>query len=129
MITIDVDSTVPLEDQLCAAIRSAIARGEVSAGDALPSVRQLAADLSIHWNTVARAYRRLQDSGLLSVRRGRGVFVKPLQERIDVDEQSSARITESVRGAITEARLSGMNLAAFQDLVLGEIKQWEAGMP
>jgi DNA-binding transcriptional regulator YhcF (GntR family) len=88
----------------------------------------LAADLTIHWNTVARAYRRLQDAGLLSVRRGRGVFVKPLEERADLDAQSSARITESVRGAITEARLSGMNLTAFQDLVLGEIKQWEAGM-
>lgn len=126
MIAIDVDSSVPLEDQLCKSIRSAIARGEVGGGDALPSVRQLAADLSIHWNTVARAYRRLQDAGLLSVRRGRGVFVKAISEEKTSDEQAQSRVAGLVDTAITEARLSGMSLTSFRTLVLGEIQNWEA---
>lgn len=129
MIAIDLDSPVPLEDQLCKAIRAAIAREEVAAGDALPSVRQLAADLGIHWNTVARAYRRLADEGLLIVRRGRGVSVKPLPEGKPVEPAASARISESVREAIADARLSGMSLQAFQKLVLGEIDAWEGDTP
>lgn len=126
MITIDVNSAEPLEDQLCKAIRTAIARGEVGSGDALPSVRQLAADLSIHWNTVARAYRRLQDAGLLSVRRGRGVFVKAVSEREVTDEQARSRVAEIIDTALTEARLSGMSMTVFRSLVLGEIQNWEA---
>lgn len=127
MIAIDLDSPVPLEDQLCKAIRAAIAREEVAAGDSLPSVRQLAADLGIHWNTVARAYRRLADEGLLIVRRGRGVSVKPMPEVTDSDSGASARISESLREAIADARLSGMSMAAFRQLVLGEIEAWERG--
>lgn len=129
MISIDLDSAVPLEDQLCKAIRAAIARGEVSSGDPLPSVRQLAADLGVHWNTVARAYRRLSDAGLLSVRRGRGVFVKPLPVVDGLAATKSDTVSATVRDAITEARLSGMSMSAFRELVLGEINEWERGTP
>lgn len=58
------------------ALRQAVAQGGIGPGDELPSVRQLAGDLGVHWNTVARAYRRLSDEGLLAVRRGRGVVVR-----------------------------------------------------
>lgn len=83
-----VDSSVPLEEQVREQIREAIARGEVVAGDPLPSVRQLAGDLGIHWNTVARAYRRLRDEGLLVVGRGRG---KSLRCRVHEGWQVSLR--------------------------------------
>jgi GntR family transcriptional regulator len=76
MIRIDLSSPRPVEEQIAAALRQALARGEVRAGDELPSVRQLAGDLGVHWNTVARAYRRLAEEGLLLVRRGRSVVVK-----------------------------------------------------
>ncbi|MGH7467954.1 MAG: GntR family transcriptional regulator [Longimicrobiales bacterium] len=76
MIRIDLESPQPIEQQIAAALRQALARGEVDPGEELPSVRQLAADLGVHWNTVARAYRRLADEGLLLVRRGRSVLVR-----------------------------------------------------
>jgi DNA-binding transcriptional regulator YhcF (GntR family) len=76
MIRIDTASPRPLEDQIATALRQALARRDVGPGDELPSVRQLARDLGVHWNTVARAYRRLADEGLLLVRRGRGVVVR-----------------------------------------------------
>ena len=72
MIQIDLGDERPLEDQIATGLRKAIAQGAVAAGRELPSVRQLAADLGVHWNTVARAYRRLADEGLVTVRRGRG---------------------------------------------------------
>ena len=65
MITVDLDLPVPIEEQLCRQLRAVIARGDVRPGDPLPSVRQLADELGIHWNTVARAYRRLENGRLL----------------------------------------------------------------
>jgi GntR family transcriptional regulator len=76
MIRIDIDSPTPLEEQIVLAFRQALAHGAIQPGAELPSVRQLAADLGVHWNTAARAYRRLADEGLLVVRRGRSVVVR-----------------------------------------------------
>jgi DNA-binding transcriptional regulator YhcF (GntR family) len=76
MIRIDVSGPKPLEEQITLALRQALAQGGIAAGEELPSVRQLASDLGVHWNTVARAYRRLADDGLLVVRRGRGAVVR-----------------------------------------------------
>ncbi len=76
MIRIDLDDARPLEDQIVAGLRQALAQGAVGPGQELPPVRQLAGDLGVHWNTVARAYRRLSDDGLLIVRRGRGVIAR-----------------------------------------------------
>ena len=76
MIAIHLDSPTPLEEQIVLALRQELARGALRAGDELPSVRQLAGDLGVHWNTVARAYRRLAGEGLLAVRRGRGAVIR-----------------------------------------------------
>lgn len=76
MIRIDVSGPKPLEEQITLALRQALAQGGIAAGEELPSVRQLASDLGVHWNTVARAYRRLADEGLVVVRRGRGAVVR-----------------------------------------------------
>jgi DNA-binding transcriptional regulator YhcF (GntR family) len=72
VLRIDLNDPRPLEDQIAVGLRQAIAQRSVGPGEDLPSVRQLAGDLGVHWNTVARAYRRLADEGLLTVRRGRG---------------------------------------------------------
>lgn len=127
MITIDVESPVPLEDQLRKALRSAIARREVAPGDLLPSARQLGSDLGIHWNTVARTYRRLRDEGLLVVRRGRGVYVKEISRRAaqKLPRTRERVVTNSINEAIIEARLAGLSLEGFRAIVLGEVEKWE----
>ena len=52
-----------------------VARGELQPGDQLPTVRQLATDLRVNFNTVARAYRLLDEAGLISTQHGRGTYV------------------------------------------------------
>lgn len=74
-IEIDLASSVPLNEQVAAAIRRAIADGEAGPRDRLPPARDLAAVLGVNPNTVLRALRTLRDEGLLEFRRGRGVTV------------------------------------------------------
>jgi GntR family transcriptional regulator len=106
MIRVDVTSPRPLEDQIAAGLRQALAHGEIGPGDELPSVRQLAGDLGVHWNTVARAYRRLADERLLIVRRGRSVVARELAgqptriARTGLREQLNEVIATAVLGGI-----------------------------
>jgi GntR family transcriptional regulator len=79
LFPIDPDDPTPLYAQLEWAIRAAIARGELAEGDRLPTVRQLAVDLRINANTVARVYAELERKGVLETRRGVGSFVAPLR--------------------------------------------------
>ena len=75
LIKIDPAGTEPLFTQLAASVRGAIVRGEVSAGERLPSARDLATSLGVNIHTVLRGYQELRDEGLLELRRGRGAVV------------------------------------------------------
>lgn len=74
-IELDAASGVPFYRQIIDRVRAAIATGELSPGDRLPTVRQLAVDLSINPNTVSRAYTELELTGLVETQMGSGTFV------------------------------------------------------
>ena len=124
MIRIDLDSPVPLEEQLRSALREAIARGEVAAGQELPSSRQLGGDLGIHFNTVARAYRRLRDEGLLTIGRGRGVYVRARDEDAADAPEVRSRVEEKLRDVVTEATLGGWSLERLEELFREHLDEW-----
>ena len=84
LIAIDVNEPTPIYVQVERALRAAIATGRVPIGEQLPTVRQLAVDLRINANTVARVYAELERAGIVETRRGVGTFVasvKPLTPR------------------------------------------------
>ena len=74
-ITIDAHDRTPIYAQLERGIRVAIATGRMQSGDQLPTVRQLAVDLRVNANTVARVYITLEREGVLVTRRGVGTFI------------------------------------------------------
>lgn len=74
-IKIDPGASAPIYMQIVEKLHSLMVAGELAPGDQLPTVRQLAGDLEINFNTVARAYRWLEEAGLLSMCQGRGTFV------------------------------------------------------
>src|SRR6478672_1216295 len=76
MFTVDPSDPTPLYAQLDRGIRAAIASGRLSPGDRLPTVRQLAVDLRINANTVAKVYAELERAGVLATQRGIGTFVR-----------------------------------------------------
>ena len=74
-LQIDPGTAVPIGQQIVDGLRWAVAAGGLRPGEAVPSVREMAVRLRVNPNTVARAYRRLVEDGILSVRRGEGTFV------------------------------------------------------
>jgi GntR family transcriptional regulator len=74
-LAVDRGAGVPVGAQLAARIRSAVAAGELSAGDRLPSVRELAEDAGVNVNTARAVYGRLESEGIVRSEQGRGTFV------------------------------------------------------
>ena len=96
-IAIDIKSGVPFYRQIIEQIKFAIASGELEPGDRLPTVRQLAVDLSINPNTVIRAYRELEIEGVLDTQQGSGTFVgneKPEVNRLEKQRMLDQILTE-----------------------------------
>lgn len=121
MVTIDLDSSIPLTDQVRRGIRQAIAAGELGPDDPLPTVRQLAIDLGINLNTVARAYRQLEADGLVTAVRGRGTVVKSAQESFrEPEETVRRRLADEIRDLLASARLAGLTKDQAQGLVSRE---------
>jgi GntR family transcriptional regulator len=71
---------LPLHERVAAAVRRAIASGELGPGDALPTARELADAFGAHPNTVLRAYRALRDEGTIDLRAGRGANVRRAED-------------------------------------------------
>jgi GntR family transcriptional regulator len=82
-ILIDPKSGVPFYRQIIEQVKFAIARGDLGPGDRLPTVRQLAVNLSVNPNTVIRAYRELEIEGVLDTHQGSGTFVGHEPPQID----------------------------------------------
>lgn len=118
MLTVRLDSSQPLTDQVVVGLRCAIAQREVRAGDSLPTVRQLAADLGINMNTVSRAYRVLETSGLVTTVRGRGTVVAAEVERPGADPDATRdALALSVRDALVDMRLAGLRRGEASALI------------
>jgi GntR family transcriptional regulator len=75
LLTLDHRHPTPLYAQIERGIRAAIANGRLAPGDQLPTVRELAVDLKVNANTIARVYLDLERAGVLQTRRGVGTFV------------------------------------------------------
>ncbi len=87
---LDLHTGVPVYRQLIDQVRAGIASGNLTAGDQLPTVRQLAVDLEINPNTVMRAYRELELGGLLETHQGTGTFIsdkKPEKKTAERERQ------------------------------------------
>lgn len=124
-ITVDLQSPLSLDEQIRRQLRELVAVGALVEGQALPSVRQLAADLEVHFNTVARAYRRLQDEGLLVIGRGRGVFVKALPSRVPrPTRETREELQGRFRRILVDARLLGLSAVQTHELVLRELDRF-----
>jgi GntR family transcriptional regulator len=124
-ISLDTNSGAPLYLQLKEQMRLAIATATLRPGDQLPTVRDLAAQLRLNPNTVARVYRELCAEGLLTSRQGSGTFVADEALAL-ADGASLELVRQRFRGAIALGRSVGLaweELLALAQAMLAEAKE------
>lgn len=130
MITrLDPTSPEPLFQQLVNSVKSAVATGRMRPGDKLPSVRELAKDLVVNPNTVARAFQVLDADGVTYSRRGSGTFVAEPRPTLRKDE-GVRRTRSSLDALLAEAVHMGLSeddVRATFESALGEMRFPETG--
>jgi GntR family transcriptional regulator len=124
-ILVDFRSGEPLYLQIARQIEQLISTGVLSPGDQLPTVRELATELRINFNTVTRAYHELDIAQLISTQRGRGTFVwnTPSKEVLRaIREERLASATQRYLKEITQLGISSEELKKYID---GQLTRWE----
>ena len=113
MLHIDYTASQPIHQQIEEQICSLIATGILRPNDWLPSVRQLATDISINPTTVQRAYASLEEKGVIVSVKGRGSFVSP--DLTAIDRIHEKMLDGMMREVISKATLAGWSKERIQD--------------
>jgi len=113
-LQLDLRSGVPVYRQIMDQVLGAVASGRLVSGDQLPTVRQLAVDLSINPNTVIRAYRELEIRGFLDTHQGSGTFISEQRVQQD-DEERTRKLDMIVSDAIARAGAEGFTAKQVLD--------------
>ena len=126
---IDARDPMPLYAQLERAIRFAIATGRLAVGDQLPTVRQLAVNLRINANTVAKVYAELERVGVVETRRGVGTFVRARDRVAGARRRVGAAERERLRALaerfLAEAVALGFSPAEVLEHLTGRVREGE----
>ncbi len=122
-VRIDPRDRTPIYAQLERGLRAAIATGTLGPGDQLPTVRQLAVELQVNANTVARVYAELERGGILETRRGVGSFVTATPKQAHPPREHDRRLRVFITRLLAEADASGLTL----DDVLGALVAHKKG--
>ena len=121
--TIDTSHPMPLYAQLERAIRFAIATGRLGLGEQLPTVRQLAVDLRINANTVARVYTELERAGIVETRRGIGTFVTTRQTKTSTRHDQEKHLRDLADRYVAEAGAHGFSLDDLIEHLQSRVKK------
>ena len=110
LVSIDAKDRTPIYAQLDRALRAAIATGRLAIGEQLPTVRQLAVDLRINANTVARVYAELERGGVIETRRGIGSFVIASPHQAQPPDAHRRQLRAFVTRVLADAAAAGFSI-------------------
>jgi GntR family transcriptional regulator len=119
---LDLHSGVPAYRQIIDQVRGGIASGALAIGHQLPTMRQLAVDLAINPNTVVRAYKELELSGLLETHQGTGTFIAAQKDALSGAERER-QLNQIVSDAVSRAGAAGFTI---EDLAQ-QLRAWPHG--
>jgi GntR family transcriptional regulator len=117
ILTVNADDQRPLYQQIVDGIKALIARGDLREGTALPSLRRVATSLGVNLNTIAIAYRQLQEEGLVTVRHGAGAVVASRRLR----GRNAEDLRKPLRTALTQMILAGLSEREIVSAVRDEL--------
>jgi GntR family transcriptional regulator len=123
-LEVDFRSGEPIYLQIVNQIQQMIAEGELEEGDQLPTVRQLATDLRVNFNTVARAYRILDDAGLISTQQGRGTYVWEQPSEETIRKLRAKSLGELTRRYLDDVKRLGYHEEEVKAEIEKQVEDW-----
>lgn len=127
LVLVDRESGEPVYGQIARQVRAAIASGKLGAGSVLPAVRTLASDLGVNLNTVARAYRQLEEEGFLDIRERAGAVV--LAPPAGAAAADRRRLRAELGELLARMRQSGLAPAKLREIFDAELRRFSGGRP
>lgn len=121
---IEPESKVPIYIQVEEQIRSLIAAGQLQPGEQLPTIRELAADLRVNYNTIARIYRDLDRDGLISTQRGQGTFIAGVPDAEQMAHKRQEKLHAIVCSFLDEVRTLGYAPGEIAEVFEEELARW-----
>jgi len=115
VIRVDATSYVPIYEQIKRGIVRLVATRRLKVGEPLPSIRDLAAEIIVNPNTVARAYRELEQDGVVSTQKGRGSFIAE-RARPDAERELRGHLGRAMDETIAEARKFDLDDGAILEI-------------
>jgi GntR family transcriptional regulator len=124
IFTVDPHTGVPIYLQLIEQVKRSVALGVLAPGERLPTVKQLATDLTINPNTVARAYRELERDGVIETSVGRGSFVRQNGAGDAAAAALSDVASSAVDAAVREAKSLGLKKSQLREIFHHALERW-----
>ena len=127
MLQIDFRSGLPIYTQIVNQLQAQVVSGILKPGDQLPTVRALAEELRVNFNTVARAYRILDEARIISTQQGRGTYITEIPPP-NVSEKLRRETLEALtQRFISEAMRLDFSKSEIRQMVSDQLKAWIAG--
>jgi len=120
-IQIDLESGIPIYIQLVDRIEQMVVSGQLQPGQQLPTIRQLAADLRVNYNTVGRAYLILDQQGIISTQQGRGTYITTRLDEAQVQKLWMDKLRGLIGQAIHDALALGYSPEDIERIVEEEL--------
>ena len=124
VLTVDPRSGVPIYLQIIEQVKRSVALGILQAGEQLPTVKQLALDLTVNPNTVARAYRELERDEVIETAPGRGSFVRANGSTHSAKQAAADVARDVLDAAVREVKSVGIARSELRELIDAAIDRW-----
>ena len=122
---LDLRADSPIYQQIVDQIKAQIASGTLRPGEQLPTVRALATDLRINFNTVARAYRILDEERIISTQQGRGTYITEKPPPKVTERMRRESLENLARRYIEESTRLGFTESEIRQMVADQLKSWK----
>jgi GntR family transcriptional regulator len=128
-LELDFRSGIPIYLQVVERIKERLAAGKLSPGDQLPTVRSLALELRVNFNTIARAYRIMDEAGIISTQQGRGTYILELPSPEVAENIRQKALEDLTQRYLADAERLGITPGELEQVLNKQFEQWKENRP